>query len=651
VVGVFAMLLSSISRQRRELLLNPAAMKQVVAAGSSLLPGLSRFEQGAGMLDPFVAHTAVHEFAPHVSVQPPALDLTSDGCPALWPLCEQPLYATGQPLLVNVSVLNSRSVLSHFRSPPEWWPAENGHALEVSFNHEPELKLWGGFLGIRLRVHEAASEFDGTVAGDIVITLHDGPLHPPTANDTFGAKSAGELSAAARALHFGDLKKATANAAGPRGRMLQSLEPCPQDAALPSPCTVRLPLRVTVVKQPPRSQRLLFDIFHTASFPFGFFPNDDLDQLSLELMDWNGDHPHTAFVSLFRDLRREGYLIETLTGPWTSFNASLYAALLLIDPEEHFLPAEINKLQSDVARKGLGLAVVADWYDPALMKTLDYTDESTHTRRICGSGGANVPGLNTLLSRFGIAFSSKVYTGAYPLGGQSISHLSGTILSRFPAGGLVHHGVLRHVTNAHRPRESKERPARVPVFGMHRPRGSSNPGWIIAMGDSSCLDDALAHAKVTPRLQCRSTLIKMLNFAVGDNRAGRPAVFAHVQPLVVPIAEEEATAPLADNQEKTFRSQSRVWSMLRGCVTTNTSCTLPIVPPPVWTPAPPRTTARATSERWVSATERFHASAEMLFPLHVVAVPGIGALGLLTLLCCLPRGRKRPAAKRDAALP
>ena len=44
---------------------------------------------------------------------------------------------------------------------------------------------------------------------------------------------------------------------------------------------MRLPLRVSVIKQPARSKRLLFDIFHTASFPFGFFPNDDLDQLRL----------------------------------------------------------------------------------------------------------------------------------------------------------------------------------------------------------------------------------------------------------------------------------------------------------------------------------------------------------------------------------
>ena len=70
VVGVIALLLSSISRARRKPLLNPAAIKQVISAGSRLLPGLSRYEQGAGLLDPFATHDAVRSFAPHVSVQP-----------------------------------------------------------------------------------------------------------------------------------------------------------------------------------------------------------------------------------------------------------------------------------------------------------------------------------------------------------------------------------------------------------------------------------------------------------------------------------------------------------------------------------------------------------------------------------------------------
>ena len=106
---------------------------------------------------------------------------------------------------------------------------------------------------------------------------------------------------------------------------------------------------------------------------------------------------------------------------------------------------------------------------------------------------------------------------------------------------LPHHAVLRRVKNARKGRSSSdgEAPRRVPVFGMHHPRGA-NPGWIVAMGDSSCLDDALAHAKVTPRQQCRSVLIQMLNFAVAERRrpGARPALFGNTQPLLEPIADE-----------------------------------------------------------------------------------------------------------------
>ena len=61
-------------------------------------------------------------------------------------------------------------------------------------------------------------------------------------------------------------------------------------------------------------------------YPNGFHPNDDLDQLTLELMDWNGDQPHSSFRSLTTELREAGYYVETLHGDWTTFNSSLYGA-------------------------------------------------------------------------------------------------------------------------------------------------------------------------------------------------------------------------------------------------------------------------------------------------------------------------------------
>lgn len=63
-----------------------------------------------------------------------------------------------------------------------------------------------------------------------------------------------------------------------------------------------------------------------------------------------------------------GYHIETLTDPFTCFDARNYGALLLVDPEDYFSRAEIVKLRRDIETEGLGLIVLADWYSESLMK-------------------------------------------------------------------------------------------------------------------------------------------------------------------------------------------------------------------------------------------------------------------------------------------
>ena len=106
-------------------------------------------------------------------------------------------------------------------------------------------------------------------------------------------------------------------------------------------------------------------------------------------------------------MRRAGFSVEVLTSNFSSFDASRYGALLLIDPEEPYHPTEARKLVEDVTRRGLGLLVAADWHDPALMRQLRYTDEHTHVDNVCASGGANVPALNRLLAPLGIGSRSN----------------------------------------------------------------------------------------------------------------------------------------------------------------------------------------------------------------------------------------------------
>lgn len=87
-----------------------------------------------------------------------------------------------------------------------------------------------------------------------------------------------------------------------------------------------------------------------------------------EPFDWNGDHIHTNFKSLYNNLRNLGYFLEVLGAPFTCFDATQYSTLLIVDPEEEFFPVEIKKLKRDVEEFGLSLAVFADWYNTDIMK-------------------------------------------------------------------------------------------------------------------------------------------------------------------------------------------------------------------------------------------------------------------------------------------
>ena len=197
-------------------------------------------------------------------------------------------------------------------------------------------------------------------------------------------------------------------------------------------------------------------------------------------MDWNGDHPHTNFRSLHGALRRAGFHVEALSGNFSSFDASRYGALLLVDPEEPYHPAEARKLVEDVTRRGLGLLVAADWHDPALMRQLRYTDEHTHVDNVCGSGGANVPALNRLLAPLGIGFRSVAMSGSVSLGGRAFDYLSGAAISAFPAAALLLHASLTRVTKLRQPGRGLD-VTRAAVLGLHKPRGAG-AGWVLALG-------------------------------------------------------------------------------------------------------------------------------------------------------------------------
>ena len=148
--------------------------------------------------------------------------------------------------------------------------------------------------------------------------------------------------------------------------------------------------------------------------------------------------------------------------------------------------------------------------------------------------------------------------------------------------------------------------------------------------------------------------------AVAGTRA-LPLVFRHAERLTHAFADRalssggaaDAGAPsLTAAQLGAFHSQSRVWALQRACVVTGLECTLPLVPPPVWTHADAPVTAPeqlaslgGVVVTWVvtwRGQPPSSASTGQLLALGMAL--GLGASALLAV-----RGRRRLRTRRRAA--
>lgn len=165
------------------------------------------------------------------------VDLTE--CQYMWPYCTQPLYYSGVPIIVNITVLNGLAVFGKVVSPPIWYPysLNNGHYLDVNIRYSETLWPWSGWMAITLSVSPTIPEdWSGTAAGHIELTV----------------ESAGINS------------------------------------------TVNLPLKAAIIPTPPRLRRILWDQYHNLRYPPGYFPRDNLN-VKNNALDWNADHIHTNF--------------------------------------------------------------------------------------------------------------------------------------------------------------------------------------------------------------------------------------------------------------------------------------------------------------------------------------------------------------------
>ena len=111
VTGAIALLISA-AKKRNLNIINPASIKQIIMDSADRLPNANMFEQGFGKLNLVEAYKVFKRYEPQPSLIPSYIDLTE--CPFFWPYCTQPLYYSGQQIVVNVTILNGIAVNSKF---------------------------------------------------------------------------------------------------------------------------------------------------------------------------------------------------------------------------------------------------------------------------------------------------------------------------------------------------------------------------------------------------------------------------------------------------------------------------------------------------------------------------------------------------------
>ena len=464
VAGAVTLLASVVPEERRWDVLNPASMKQALVEGATRLSGPMMYEQGAGKINLWRSYEILREYVPRASLVPGGADFTSNNCPYAWPHCAQPLYHGAMPFMFNATIVNGMGLAGWLEAAPEWRPSDDavgdlGNHLDVRFAFSEMLWPWSGYLAMYVRVKSSGATISGRASGTVSFAV----LSPPGRGETEPRRS-----------------------------------------------VVEAPFAFEIAPTPPRERRVLWSQYHSLRYPPGYVPRDDLD-VKADILDWHGDHPHTNFHAAYDALRSAGYFVEILGSPLTCFDASNYGALLLVDAEEEYSEAEIAKLESDVKKKGLGVAVFAEWYNVAQMESMRFFDDNTHSYWTPVTGGANVPALNDLLRPFGFAFGDRVLSGtAMPRRGKPVVIKSGANIARAPAGAFLHKARLQDKS---KDLSKRERRAEHAFAAFYQTDGGGVLGGRLALfGDSNCLDSS--H---TPG-ECFDFLVSTLKYLTEHDR-------------------------------------------------------------------------------------------------------------------------------------
>ena len=370
VAGAVALLAAIARRYARPC--SPAALRHVIAASAAQLREASVFEQGPGALDLVRAAAALLQYTPQLGLLPPAIRL--DDCPYMWPHCAQPLYPSAPPLALNVTVLNALALRGRLAGPPSFTRTSGPDLLEVGAAAPDTLWPWVGHLSLWVRARAATCAATATVEGFLTLTVRPASVDADVARARgcgrgvrLGVEALGPVLGAWAAVspghccwrceraprcqrwvwHEGNASCTALSDAWHSRRAPGAVSGVPVRVHA-TELSVALPLRVRVVPRPPRARRLLWDQYHNIQYPAGYVPRDNLDTRRL-LFDSHGDHPHTNFRAVWDHLRAKGFYLDILTADYTTFDATLYAALLLVDPEEEFFVEEV--LAGEVGRR------------------------------------------------------------------------------------------------------------------------------------------------------------------------------------------------------------------------------------------------------------------------------------------------------------
>lgn len=380
VSASLALLFGAVAPHAKRSVLTPGAARHLLMSTASSDPSAvgtaSIWERGAGLLDIQAAMIALSKYdsPPLIVAFPQDLVLDGDRAKDFGPLnLLLPLYPSAQPFIFNFTLISPR-----FRSL-ECSPSDirivTGGALNrlVRYAVDCSRHIWPyhGWLSLRLWLETPNEDTPSDLLSN----------HPFLE---------GHIAVSVRI----PLRDATA-------------------VGWHSPATETLviPLKLPLIPTPPRSRRILFDMHHSAHFPFAFYPRDDL-AVSEDLLDWHGDHPISNFRHLVSHLRLQaGFHVEILNDPLSVLNCSSvvaddYLAILLVDPETAFSRRERSVLVDLVRRRGLSVVVLAEWFSKDIQDSLQFADTGTKKIWSAQTCGSNVPSLNFLLEPFGIVLGT-----------------------------------------------------------------------------------------------------------------------------------------------------------------------------------------------------------------------------------------------------